>query len=287
MHPTGSKPEVFSPKSVYTSTKYLIDKKLYEFICPLQNLKKQGIGLLKASRLNFLIDFDNDIPIRLLKVPAIFKNSSPYPSLFNFDCPVLLSSNSSPVLKSFSVFIVSNSLLFKGKLFDSSLVKISQHIANELLYLTIEEKDSSRTNLAIIGPEFVFEGLGNDSRPAKTGVVVSGYIKLQGFSYCGSIEEGQLNGIAKAVFSNGEMYSGEWKNNRFEGRGMYWYTKREYYCGSFVNGKKHGQGMMKMANGDRFEGGWENDKANGEGKLIEVGGAEYAGKWVEDRLIRR
>lgn len=44
------------------------------------------------------------------------------------------------------------------------------------------------------------------------------------------------------VFSNGDTYSGDWKDGKIHGEGTYRWSNRDQYAGMWKMGKMHGQG---------------------------------------------
>ena len=58
------------------------------------------------------------------------------------------------------------------------------------------------------------------------------------------------------MWSNGEIYDGEWLSGKKNGSGM-WKANRESkqsYIGEWFNGKPHGFGVYINQIGDRYEG---------------------------------
>jgi hypothetical protein len=60
-----------------------------------------------------------------------------------------------------------------------------------------------------------------------------------------------VNGVAKARFSNGDMYQGEWKNGKPDGIGTMSYMLGGSYEGEWKNGKRNGKGVMTFAGSER------------------------------------
>ena len=65
------------------------------------------------------------------------------------------------------------------------------------------------------------------------------------------------------VYSNGDRYNGEWKNDTMNGIGVYQY-----------------------ANGDRYEGGWKDGLMDGEGIITFSDGSTYKSKWRNEMTYR-
>lgn len=136
-----------------------------------------------------------------------------------------------------------------------------------------------------------------------------------GYSATGSWQNEQLNGKVVIIYSNGDKYDGDFKDNEAYGYGeMYWYEKDRTYKGYWVKNNREGQGTgiygpkhASLAN-CRYEGLWENNtwkrgtlvyadgskyigdfsdiKRHGQGKLYDAYGTLVkSGEWVNDKLV--
>ena len=86
------------------------------------------------------------------------------------------------------------------------------------------------------------------------------------------------NGLSTLFFSNGDKYTGNFKNGKQNGRGMMTFAARpdasgnfiyaSKYSGEFKDGRFHGKGMMHFYNGSQYEGEFRDDKFNGTGIYI-------------------
>ena len=68
------------------------------------------------------------------------------------------------------------------------------------------------------------------------------------------------NCFATYLFSNGDQYTGEWKNNLAHGQGTYTWKSGEIYSGEWENDKFNGLGNYTDRNGNLKSGIWENGK---------------------------
>ena len=68
------------------------------------------------------------------------------------------------------------------------------------------------------------------------------------------------DGQVKILFSNGELYSGNFKDN-----------------------SRNGVGVMYYSNGDIYEGEWEKDKRCKYSKLVMADGSTFHAKFGEDK----
>ena len=67
------------------------------------------------------------------------------------------------------------------------------------------------------------------------------------------------------VWSDGEKYVGEMRNNKSNGNGTHYYANGDKYVGEFKDDYKHRYGVQYYVNGDRYEGRWVVDKKDGIG----------------------
>ena len=97
------------------------------------------------------------------------------------------------------------------------------------------------------------------------------------------------DGMAIVTLSDGEKYSGEFKNGLFDGTGTYevpgsheitglwkeghivngqvFFEDGRIYLGEFKNGKFDGKGTMTSPDGSTYRGQWKNHNAEGKGTL--------------------
>lgn len=71
--------------------------------------------------------------------------------------------------------------------------------------------------------------------------------------------EGNPNGIGKAKFLNGSVYTGEFKNGKRNGKGEIIYLNGTKYVGDYINMSKNGYGTMFYSDGKiMFAGMWKD-----------------------------
>lgn len=61
-------------------------------------------------------------------------------------------------------------------------------------------------------------------------------------------------GFGVEIFSNGDVYVGNYELSKPEGYGEYFWTTGAIYKGGFLAGRRHGKGVWAMKDGDRYEG---------------------------------
>ena len=94
-------------------------------------------------------------------------------------------------------------------------------------------------------------------------------------------------------FSDGTIYSGEFKNDKFHGYGELWTAEgddrdHESYEGEWKNGKRHGKGkeiygINKKMYG-RHHGEWKNGKRHGKFIITQGGGKRWECEYRNGRL---
>ena len=74
------------------------------------------------------------------------------------------------------------------------------------------------------------------------------------------------------VYTNGNKYEGQKKDNMRHGRGRYIYNDGSYYMGSWVKGKMEGLGQLYDYQGNLiYDGSWKDDHYDGNGRLMGAG----------------
>jgi uncharacterized protein (TIGR02145 family) len=100
------------------------------------------------------------------------------------------------------------------------------------------------------------------------------------FSFSQCVEGDCNNGFGKYLYSNGDVYVGEFKEGKITGKGKFTWSNGEYYEGSFVLNKRWGYGKDVMENGDVYEGDFLNNSRHGFGRMNYSNGEIYEGNWV-------
>jgi hypothetical protein len=96
------------------------------------------------------------------------------------------------------------------------------------------------------------------------------------FVYNGAIVNNQMNGDGYLVYISNQLnptyksYKGSFKNNQFDGQGTIMFTNGDVFIGNFSQGKKHGSGKMYNSNGDLIMNNiWKNDIVCGKVEYVE------------------
>ncbi|KAK9274193.1 hypothetical protein L1049_019007 [Liquidambar formosana] len=92
--------------------------------------------------------------------------------------------------------------------------------------------------------------------------------------------EKQINsGCWVQVFSNGDVYEGEFHKGKCSGSGVYYYYMSGRYEGDWVDGKYDGYGVETWARGSRYRGHYRQGLRHGFGVYRFYTGDVYAGEW--------
>lgn len=73
------------------------------------------------------------------------------------------------------------------------------------------------------------------------------------------ITDGQI----KILFSNGEFYEGNFKQNNRNGVGIHYYKNGDSYDGEWSNDRRIGRGRIVLSDGSKLNGMFIEDKADG------------------------
>jgi hypothetical protein len=87
-----------------------------------------------------------------------------------------------------------------------------------------------------------------------------------------------LDGIGTFQYSDGTVYSGEWKNGKSNGQGTS-SCEEHSYTGGWKNDEENGFGKYTVADGSFYEGKWKNGSANGYGIFTDTNKTSHIGYW--------
>ena len=86
------------------------------------------------------------------------------------------------------------------------------------------------------------------------------------------------------VFSNGNKYDGEWKNDTYDGQGTFYFADGRKYVGEFKNGAYNGQGTFYFTDGRKYVGEFKNNAYEGQGIFYGANGKkEYEGEYKNNK----
>lgn len=81
------------------------------------------------------------------------------------------------------------------------------------------------------------------------------------------------------VYSNGDIYEGEFHKGKCSGSGVYYYHMSGRYEGDWIDEKYDGYGVETWAKGSRYRGQYRQGLRNGIGLYRFYTGDVYAGEW--------
>ena len=87
------------------------------------------------------------------------------------------------------------------------------------------------------------------------------------------------HGTGVMKYSDGRIYSGEWKNGRWHGRGRATFSNGDLFEGMYYEDQRHGDGVYQWSDGREFKGGFVNDQRSGHGEYSWPDGAKYVGEF--------
>ncbi|XVF52456.1 hypothetical protein PTKIN_Ptkin05aG0019600 [Pterospermum kingtungense] len=116
-----------------------------------------------------------------------------------------------------------------------------------------------------------FSQLGSSSKPSKA-VVWSIGSKPK-------LEKKANSGTWVQVYSNGDVYEGEFHKGKCSGSGVYYYSMKGRYEGDWIDGKYDGYGVETWAKGSRYRGQYRQGLRHGIGVYRFYTGDVYAGEW--------
>ncbi|KAL4570548.1 hypothetical protein LXL04_026204 [Taraxacum kok-saghyz] len=94
-------------------------------------------------------------------------------------------------------------------------------------------------------------------------------------------EENTNSGLLVKVYSNGDVYEGEFYKGKCSGSGVYYYNLNGRYEGDWVDQKYDGYGVETWAKGSRYRGQYRQGLRHGYGVYRFYTGDMYAGEWFK------
>lgn len=103
-----------------------------------------------------------------------------------------------------------------------------------------------------------------------------------GTVYTGTLDGYIKSGIGTLKFPNGDVFTGEFKNDEIWGQGKFvYYATGDIYEGIIINGKKEQRGTYTYFDTNVYKGEYKNDLPNGNGTLYFYDGGVYEGNFVD------
>ncbi|CAG5112880.1 Oidioi.mRNA.OKI2018_I69.chr2.g7047.t1.cds [Oikopleura dioica] len=107
-------------------------------------------------------------------------------------------------------------------------------------------------------------------------------------TYTGFYENEQQNGIGEAVYGDGSVYKGCWKDGLRAGHGVQFYgsSHASVYLGDWSNDKRNGYGVLRSRlQGWRFLCLWKDDKKHGRGVFVSSSNVFTQSMFSFDQII--
>ncbi|CAH2069052.1 unnamed protein product [Thlaspi arvense] len=210
---------------------------------------------------------------RLLWLKSYLSRSLRRFPLFCFLLPLsyfLLSHPARPFLVDFlSAFVFSAALLFSLNLALPRLPSIRLFLARSL-------PSPSRTPLP------VFWSIGSrpkSDRRGSSGCWVQVY--SNGDVYEGEYHKGKCSGSGVYYYYMSGRYEGDWVDGKYDGYGVETWARGSRFRGQYRQGLRHGYGVYRFYTGDMFSGEWTSGQSHGCGVHTCEDGSRYVGefKW--------
>ncbi|XP_016504210.1 uncharacterized protein LOC107822206 [Nicotiana tabacum] len=100
-----------------------------------------------------------------------------------------------------------------------------------------------------------------------------------GDMYEGEFHKGKCNGSGVYTFFVKGRYEGEWIDGRYDGYGIEGWARGSKYRGQYRQGLRHGYGVYKFYTGDTYAGEWCNGQSHGIGVQSCSDGSCYIGEF--------
>ncbi|CAN6486720.1 unnamed protein product [Victoria cruziana] len=126
--------------------------------------------------------------------------------------------------------------------------------------------------------------IGSKARPdkmssinAREGVIVYS----NGDVYEGEFHKGKCSGSGVYYYCMSGRYEGDWVDEKYDGYGVETWARGSRYRGQYRQGLRHGYGVYRFYTGDVYAGEWSNGQSHGYGVHTCEDGSRYVGefKW--------
>ena len=108
-------------------------------------------------------------------------------------------------------------------------------------------------------------------------------IYTNGDRYKGDLKDDKRHGQGTLTYAQGGEYAGGWINDLRHGQGKFTYSDGGIYDGQWANDMREGQGTNTWANGNRYAGTWKHNRMHGQGTMTYKNGGKYSGQWSEGK----
>ncbi|KAL6125779.1 hypothetical protein ACLB2K_073833 [Fragaria x ananassa] len=180
------------------------------------------------------------------------------------------------ILDFLSAFAFSSALLFSLNLALPRLPSIRLFLARSF---PIKLKSSAALSRP---PLPVFWSISSRQKQEKRGV--SGcwvQVYSNGDVYEGEFHKGKCSGSGVYYYYMSGRYEGDWVDEKYDGYGVETWARGSRYRGQYRQGLRHGFGVYRFYTGDVYAGEWSNGQSHGCGVHTCEDGSRYVGefKW--------
>ncbi|KAH7433718.1 hypothetical protein KP509_07G082800 [Ceratopteris richardii] len=124
--------------------------------------------------------------------------------------------------------------------------------------------------------------IGAKGRTHKTKVAKEGVqVYSNGDVYEGEFHQGRYSGSGVYYFYMSGRYEGDWVDGKYDGYGVETWSRGSRYRGQYRQGLREGYGVYRFYTGDLYSGEWSNGQSHGCGVQTCEDGSRYVGefKW--------
>lgn len=111
------------------------------------------------------------------------------------------------------------------------------------------------------------------------GILQRGKVMSENNKYVGELNDGELNGQGKLIYSDGTIYEGDFVNGKRDGHGHLTLTDGTEFWGEFKNDEIGNDGEFKWPNGITYKGSLKNGIFDGNGVLENPNISKYNGEF--------
>ncbi|CAM8971861.1 unnamed protein product [Rhodiola kirilowii] len=182
------------------------------------------------------------------------------------------------VLDFLSAFAFSAALLFSLNLALPRLPSIRLFLARSFPIKLNPLSSPTRSHLP------VFWSIGSRAKFDKTTILNSGcwvQVYSNGDVYEGEFHKGKCSGSGVYYYYMSGRYEGDWVDGKYDGYGVETWARGSRYRGQYTQGLRHGFGVYRFYTGDVYAGEWSNGQSHGCGVHTCEDGSRYVGefKW--------
>eukprot|EP00543_Licmophora_paradoxa_P003542 CAMPEP_0202451392 /NCGR_PEP_ID=MMETSP1360-20130828/9840_1 /ASSEMBLY_ACC=CAM_ASM_000848 /TAXON_ID=515479 /ORGANISM="Licmophora paradoxa, Strain CCMP2313" /LENGTH=873 /DNA_ID=CAMNT_0049069961 /DNA_START=48 /DNA_END=2669 /DNA_ORIENTATION=+ len=151
---------------------------------------------------------------------------------------------------------------------------------------------NSGTFTGLVSPENLPHGVGRMvySREIRDGFWFNGFLEgharaffTNGDFYEGNFSKSQREGKGIYKWKDGRIFEGEYKDDLRHGLGRFDYPCGDEYVGHYERGQRCGPGKFSFVDGSSYDGEWFNSQYHGFGIRKEIDGSSYEGHWIEGK----